>query len=325
MTGTTKMLVTALFGAGAVVGAAAVRSAFRADMRAARARLEGQSRLVETTCGLVETAETGVGPPVLVSHGSAGGFDMALKLGTALTGDGFRVIAPSRFGYLRSPMPDNASHAGQAETFAGLLDALDVPRAAVIAVSAGAPAATQLALRCPDRVTALVLMVPALHIPPKPGVPRQTGPPGFVLDHVLASDLLVWAMVHLAPNFLLRVAGVPPSLMGRVTPEFRKGIVDGFFPASARQVGLAYDMRETTPVAPELPIEQLRMPVLLIGVADDPYNSAGVVRHSAPRIPDAKAVVLESGGHVGLGQDARVRQEVRGFLLAHAAPVEQAL
>ena len=61
------------------------------------------------------------------------------------------------------------------------------------------------------------------------------------------------------------------------------------------------------------------MPVLLIGVADDPYQSAPVVRYSSGRIPWAWAVVLERGGPVMVGQERRVQHEVRTFFLgAHA-------
>lgn len=93
-------------------------------------------------------------------------------------------------------MPADASHAAQAEALAALLDALQVPRATVMAVSAGAQPATHLALRHPERVQVLVLITPALHIPPPPGVPPASGPPGFVLDYVLASDFIVWVLAH---------------------------------------------------------------------------------------------------------------------------------
>lgn len=323
---TTKTLHRALtatvsLGAG-VAGVAAVGAAFRSDMRAARARLAGQSRLVATASGPVEMAEAGDGPPVLVVHGAAGGFDMGLRIGKDALGDDFRVLAPSRFGYLRTPMPANASHATQADAFASLLDALDIPSAAVLAVSAGAQPATQLALRHPERVQALVLITPALYLPPEPGA-LDSGPPAFVFDYLLASDFLAWTSVRLAPNFVVRVAGVPRSLDSQVTPEFRQQLVDWFLPAGARHVGLGHDMRTTTPIAPDLPIEQLRMPVMLISAADDPYKTAAVVRYSAVRLPTAKVVIFDSGGHVLLGQNDLVRQEVRGFLSAVVRDAEQ--
>jgi len=140
------------------------------------------------------------------------------RVGRGVLGEDYRVIAPSRFGYLRTPLPANASHVAQADTLASLLDALGVTRAVVLAVSAGAQPATHLALRHPERVQALVLITPALHLPPEPGVPSESGPPGFVLDYVLASDFMVWAIAHLAPKLLVRAAGVPPSLDHQMTP-----------------------------------------------------------------------------------------------------------
>ena len=315
--GKARTLATLSLAVGAAGAGTAIVAAFRSDMRAALARLAGQSRLVETACGPVEVAESGSGPPVLVVHGTGGGFDQGMMAGKGAFGNDYRVIAPSKFGYLRSPMPADASHAAQADTLAALLDALGVPRAVVMAVSAGAQPATQLALRHPERVQALVLISPALHLPPKPGVAPESGPPGFVLDYVLASNFIVWAIAHLMPNLLVRVAGVPPSLLGQVTPQLRKELADGFFPASARHVGLAHDIRTTTPVAPDLPIEQLRMPVMLIGTADDPYKTGEVVRSSAGRLPTATALILESGGHVLIGQQDRIRQEVQEFLGEH--------
>jgi 2-hydroxy-6-oxonona-2,4-dienedioate hydrolase len=96
-------------GVGVAGAGAAIMAAFRSDLRAARSRLAGQSRLVETACGPVEMAESGSGPPALVVHGMAGGFDMGLRVGRGVLGQDYRVIAPSRFGYLRTPLPANAS------------------------------------------------------------------------------------------------------------------------------------------------------------------------------------------------------------------------
>jgi 2-hydroxy-6-oxonona-2,4-dienedioate hydrolase len=67
------------------------------------------------------------------------------------------------------------------------------------------------------------------------------------------------------------------------------------------------------------------MPVLLVGTADDPYKTGDVVRYSAGRLPTAKALILESGGHVLIGQQDRIRQEIQEFLGAHATHAKQVL
>jgi pimeloyl-ACP methyl ester carboxylesterase len=51
----------------------------------------------------------------------------------------------SRFGYLRTPLPADASAAAQADAHACLLDALGIRRAAIVGASAGAPSAMQFA------------------------------------------------------------------------------------------------------------------------------------------------------------------------------------
>jgi pimeloyl-ACP methyl ester carboxylesterase len=70
-----------------------------------------------------------------------------------------RFIAPSRFGYLASSMPPDATPAHQADAFASLLDALDIDQVDVICESAGATSALQLALRHPERVKHLAVLV----------------------------------------------------------------------------------------------------------------------------------------------------------------------
>jgi pimeloyl-ACP methyl ester carboxylesterase len=95
-------------------------------------------------------------------------------------------------------------------------------------------------------------------------------------------------------------------------------LVEGFFPASARHVGLANDIRNAVRGWPDLPIEQLGMPVLLVGAVDDPYQSAPIVRYSYRRIPRARMVLLDRGGHILVGHERRIQQEVRDFVTTHA-------
>ena len=55
----------------------------------------------------------------------------------SLIKQGIRVIAMSRFGYLRTPMSVDASAQAQADAHVCLLDALGIRRAAVMGGSAG--------------------------------------------------------------------------------------------------------------------------------------------------------------------------------------------
>jgi 2-hydroxy-6-oxonona-2,4-dienedioate hydrolase len=98
---------------------------------------------------------------VQISHGTMGGYDQALVF-ARLLGAGFRLIAVSRFGYLRSSLPNDLSPAAQADLFAALLDVLTIRRVALLGGSAGGPAAFQFAVHYPERCSALVVASSAI-------------------------------------------------------------------------------------------------------------------------------------------------------------------
>ena len=113
-------------------------SRYRRELEAARRRLAARQRhSIHARYGSIEYAEQGVGPPLLFSYLLFGGFDLGLGTADAYLGDGFRVIAPSRFGYLGSSLQAGATPADQADAYAVLLDALGVERTAVVGFSAG--------------------------------------------------------------------------------------------------------------------------------------------------------------------------------------------
>jgi pimeloyl-ACP methyl ester carboxylesterase len=77
---------------------------FARDLSGARSRLAGRSQTIDTSLGIMEYAMIGDGEPALIIHGAGGGFDQAIDIAGVLAGRGYRLIAPSRFGYLGSPL-----------------------------------------------------------------------------------------------------------------------------------------------------------------------------------------------------------------------------
>jgi hypothetical protein len=63
------------------------------------------STLIDPRCGPIEVQQAGAGVPLRVVHGSGGGRDQGMAFAGSLAQHGIRVIAMSRFGYLRTPMP----------------------------------------------------------------------------------------------------------------------------------------------------------------------------------------------------------------------------
>lgn len=175
---------------------------FDGDIKRASARVAHNSLLAATRCGPIEYQEAGAGVPLLAVHGSGGGYDQGMAFAGALADHGIRVIAMSRFGYLRTPMPADASAAAQADAHVCLLDALGIHQAAVSGVSAGAPSALQMAIRHPERVSALVLLVPLAYKPPTLADSAPPLPPWAenTMMHLIGSDFLFWAALHVAPD-----------------------------------------------------------------------------------------------------------------------------
>lgn len=167
-----------LFLAGLVVAAigALAMILFAHDVSERRAQLANESRHVSTRHGLLEYARAGEGQPVLVIHGAGGGFDQGLMIARTFAGEGHLWIAPSRFGYLDSALPEDSSTRAQAEAFADLLNQLGVERVPILAFSGGVPPALQFAERYPNRTACLVLMSAAPFTPYSPPVATRPMP-----------------------------------------------------------------------------------------------------------------------------------------------------
>ncbi len=263
---------------------------------------------------------------MLVVHGGGGGFDQAMDLAAPLVESGFRVIAPSRFGYLGTPLPPDASPAAQADAHVALLDALGVPSAAVFGGSAGAPSAMQFALRYPERTTALILLVPAaypmsqIEERAEGAMPTQASAAATLLfDAALRSDLLFWIASRLAPQALVpTVLATPTADLERASPEERARVAEVLAhlpPLSARRLGLLNDAA-ITPHLPRYELERISAPTLVLGVADCLFGTYDGARYSAEHIPGARFVGYPSGGHLWVGHHGEVLAAVVAFLRA---------
>ena len=308
-----RKLITMASAAGAAAGAVAFGRYVR-DIRQIRSRVERGGSLVETAVGRIEYAEAGSGEPLLMIHGAGGGYDQGLLVARDL-GPGFRIIAPSRFGYLGTPVPDDSSPAAQADAHAALLDRLGVEKCVVAGVSAGAPSAIELALRNPDRVSALILLVPRTYDPSQSIGVDEAFQSQMVLRLVETSaDFLFWTAMRLSRASVVRFLGVPPELEAAAPEEDRARVTEvmrSILPLSKRVRGITVD--SNADLAP-WPLERLRMPVLIVSARDDLYRTLPGARFTAGGIKQAKLKILESGGHLMLGQGGQVRQWIAEFL-----------
>lgn len=112
-------------------------------------------QIAETAQGPIEYDIAGEGAPVLVVHGSPGGWDQGRAMASALPPERFRAITVSRPGYLGTGLEGREGIDEQADLLAALLDTLEVERAGVLCWSGGGPSSYRLAVRHPDRVRSL--------------------------------------------------------------------------------------------------------------------------------------------------------------------------
>ncbi len=290
---------------------------FRRDLQSIRASVDNGSTVVRTRSGDIEYAETGSGAPMLIIHGAGGGYDQGLLIAADIA-EGFRSIAPSRFGYLKTPAPADHSPAAQADAHAALLDKLNIKRTIVIAASAGAPSAIELALRHPKRVSTLILLVPRTYHPTQSIGADDSGRSQAVLRMIEASaDFLFWLAMRISRESVVRFLGVPPALEAAAPEQDRErvtNIMKSILPLSERVRGIELDgLTQMTP----WPLEKLKAPTLIITAEDDLYKTLPGARFTAERIPDAELHVLSSGGHLLVGQAAEVAKLVRDFLVRH--------
>ena len=287
---------------------------YKRDLNAARARLDAvDHETVETAMGPVTVATWGEGEiPVLSVHGIMGGYDQAVMLAKGwLDPARFRVIAPSRFGYPGTPMPDDARPADQADAFAALLDALGLEQVGVIATSAGGTSALQFAMRHPDRCRELVLVssnapsTSPVGMPPKP-----------VLKTVFGSDFLFWLLTTHFREQLHPVIGVPKDYpLTEADLEAVDEVMTTLLPVSLRATGAVHDAYVSNPdINDAYPMASVEVPTLVIGALDDPLAGHKDAKAMAEAIPTAQMLTVDRGGHMLLGDEGRVPAEIQDFL-----------
>lgn len=292
-------------------------------------RLNAGSELVMTERGPIEISSLGEGPSILVLHGTPGGYDQGVMMGERFAPAGFRVLAVSRPGYLRTPGEPGQTMDEQVAVYAALLDELGIDNVAVVGGSGGGPSAFAFARRHPERVWALTHMIglacclptDAAHVV-SPSVAQR------VLTFLFDEHFIQWVMLHATqrfPEYLLLSEG-----FGMVNEDSRLRIVDdeqklanfhrmlwtGF--TRNREPGRQIDI----PLFIELDqsgAENIRVPSFFVHGNDDsnaPYEDA---RALADRIPDAEFLTIEDGDHWAfLSRPEDVIDPVVEFLTRHA-------
>lgn len=255
------------------------------------------AQTVHLSYGDMSYVDEGSGEVILSVHGIFGGYDQAFDTCKDF-GSEYRILAPSRFGYLGSDIFGNGTPAEQAAAYVELLDKLKIDKVFVLATSAGGSIAIRFALDYPERTKGLILYCSAMPPVAKPvKYAEYAGPPAF-----LCND---YAMFLMNPLF--------ESVMGMDST-----IIYGMLPVGERKAGVILDASVTNLDMARYfdfyRIEDLQMPTLILHAKDDKMASFEEVVKALDRFPNCTLVSFETGGHLMTGHEAEVQRMVMQFI-----------
>jgi pimeloyl-ACP methyl ester carboxylesterase len=267
------------------------------------------AELVETALGPVEVGRRGTGEPVLFVHGTPGGSDSSLVMGRFLAEAGFDVIAPSRPGYLGTPLAGRESIDDQADLHAALLDALGHERAGVVTWSGGGPSSYRLAVRHPERVSALVAFAAVSQA-------WEPGHEGVAERLMLKTSAGNWLLRAMAAHTPKSTVSATLKTEGDLTREELKALAEEAMADEAqrdvvltmaemvgdyehRRAGIENDEANYAAIE-TLELERITVPTLIVVGSADGDVSPAHSEHAARTIPGAEQLVMDRGTHLCL-------------------------
>lgn len=289
-----------------------------------------------TSRGLVEYDIYGTqGPVVLSLHGGFGGADQGRLFASWLQDDGFRILSPSRPGYLGTPLESGGTYDEQADLLVALLDSLKIDKVALLSYSAGSPVAYAFAARHPDRVWGLVSVGGISRHEPD----DSSGSPMQVAFMNSVGNKLVALFADVDPRAFLEGTLDETSYFTSEqkeqraayimdTPEkrtFFDALLTTTFPYDQRTAGNDNDIKQT-PYVQTITFDMIKTPTLIVHGTHDAdvpfYHGVYAYEH----IEGAQHYWMEQEDHLGfwLSPDAgKAQNMVLDFLLHHAPTKEK--
>lgn len=246
--------------------------------------------------GNMSYVDTGEGETILSVHGIFGGYDQAYDTCIDFSSD-YRIIAPSRFGYLGSDILGDGTPAEQAKAYVELLDKLEIDKVYLLATSAGGSVAIRFALDYPERTKGLILYCSAMPYIEKPEKYMEyAGPPAF-----LCND---YAMFLFSPLFS-PVMGMEPSTIYSMIPcgSRKNGVI---LDASVTNSDMARNFDSYA-------IEDLQVPTLIFQAKDDKLINYADTENAVKRFPNCTFLSFENGGHLMVGHEKEIKETVFNF------------
>lgn len=270
-----------------------------------------QPQIIETKRGKVEydLSKGESLPVVLCSHGGIGGFDQARIIVSWVDSAKFKLLCPSRPGYLGTPLESGRTVEEQADLFAALLDALKINKVAVVSASAGGPPGYMFAVRHPDRVWALVAIdsVSGFY-----DMPETAGPIAQAIFMSQLGQKIIKMIGEVKPEIFLKQIFQSEAYFTKKqikenvdyvlnSPEmlaFVKAFMDTMNPYKSRKPGTDNDMEQYRKLT-HLPVEKIKCPSLIIHGTHDADVKFFDGVYAYEHIPKCERYWIEEGSHLG--------------------------
>lgn len=267
--------------------------------------LDAGALLAHTSHGDIQYSDTGTGVPLIVLHGTPGGYDQGAALAALFGPDsGIRVIAPSRPGYLGTDAALGLTPREQGDLVVALLDSLDLDTAFVCGISGGGMAALWTAADHPERVRGLVLLEALIQ--------DQDIRLSRLERAVLSSDIVGWGVdrvvvpvVHCFSRSRDFAAGGRAAAAAMTRSGFP-------FPPRARGTAAdeiaAADFRAPEPT-------RMAVPTLIVHGDRDRTVPVGPAIQAALSLPNARLALVTGGTHQSTVPSETARASMHAFLV----------
>ena len=246
---------------------------------------------METSLGSVEyTLKGNNGPVLLFIHGTPGGYDQ-----TTEATDKFRVLTPSRPGYLRTSILLGKTPLEQAKVFKALLDALGIDKVTVMGVSGGGPSSLEFAAKFPEKVHGLIAFEAVSYAEDFTETDAEI---------IGASDFSLWfqlvSMSFLSNENLASAIFPNPHnrkklLNKQKNIEELKRLVWSIWPLSARQEGIKNDYEQFSNFS--APLNEITVPTLVIHGNEDINVDISHATKLIKNIKGAELYTVKGGDH----------------------------
>lgn len=270
----------------------------RKDINMSNQKLKDyKAEIVDLSFGKMEYLDRGEGEIILSSHGLFGGFDQAFENVSEFSKE-FRIIAPSRFGYLNSDIKGDGSPKEQVKAYVELLDKLKIDKVFVLGTSAGGTLAIRFALDYPDRCKGVILYCSAMpELNKIKDINYHQGPSDFMIND--------YAMYLISPFF-------------RITMGMDPDIIKSMLPINEKKEGIILDMEINNPDMAanfdQYNIETIKLPVLIMQSEDDKLVDANKTREVSKRFLNHTLKIFDNGGHMMKGHGEEVNKLVKDFI-----------